>query len=82
MECTLEPKTRHGKNRLTKIKTVDPLWGGRWQVISTADQVNFAKGKRGPWHLVEPLFESRRRQSFARWVHATDDDNFTLRSNA
>ena len=82
MELTLIPKTRHGKNRLATIHSAEGEWDGRWVVVDTQDSVRFAPGKRGPWHRVEPRVHFQRRDSHARWVHATDDDNFTMQPNA
>ena len=82
MELTLIPKTRAGKNKLANVRFADPQWDGRWEIIGTVDGVRFALGKRGPWHLVEPLCNDEVRGYNARWVHATDDDNFTMQPNA
>ena len=81
MEVTLEPKTRHGKNRLAEIRFVDPYWHGRWQIVSVAERVSFAPGKRGPWYLLVPLCSEGPFNYMQRWVHASDDTNFNLRPN-
>ena len=82
MQVTLEPKTRHGKNKIAEVKSVDPLWDGRWQAVSTADRVNFAPGKRGPWFLLVPVCTHGPFEFMRRWVHSTNDENFILRPNA
>ena len=82
MELTMIPKTRAGRNKLECVKFADPHWNNRWVITDTRDSVNFALGKRGPWHLIEPLCDDEVRGYSARWVHATDDDNFTVQPNA
>lgn len=81
MEIRLEPKTRAGRNKLATVQFADPHWDGRWVITLTQDSVNFAPGKRGPWHLIEPLCDDEVRGYNARWVHATNDDNFTMQPN-
>lgn len=82
MEITLEPKTRAGKNKIANVRFANPRWDGRWQIVGTAPGVLFQRGKRGPWHLIEPMCDDEVRGYHARWVHATDDENFILRPNA
>ena len=80
MELTLIPKTRAGRNKLANLQLASRDWNGRWVVDRKQDAVNFAPGKRGPWLLVEPTFGVRGQR--ACWVHATDDENFTVQPNA
>lgn len=81
MEIRLEPKTRAGRNKIANVQFADPDWNGTWAITHTQDSVKFAPGKRGPWHLIEPLCDDEVRGYSARWVHATDDDNFTVQPN-
>jgi len=81
MEIRLEPKTRAGRNKIANVQFADPDWDGRWVVTQTQGAVNFAPGKRGPWYLIEPLCRNYVRGYSLRWVHATDDDDFTLQPN-
>lgn len=81
MEVTLEPKTRNGKNRLAAIRSVDKSWWGMWHVVRSCDRVNFAPGKSGPWHLIEPICAAPDPFRFRRWVSESDDDHFTVRPN-
>ena len=80
MHVTLEPKTRAGKNKLASDRTFAVgEWDGTYRVKETRDHVNFAAGKRGPWHMLVPACDLT--VEIWRWVHATDDDNFTMRPN-
>jgi len=81
MEVTLEPKTRNGKNRLARVVIALPAWDGTWRVVRSCDRVTFALHRDGPWHLLEPVADAPFLERFWRWVSATDDENFILRSN-
>ena len=78
MKIRLEPKTRTGHNKIAYIQFADPNWDGSWAVTRTRDSVRFTLGKSGPWYLIEPLCDKEIRDYNIRWVHATDDDDFTV----
>lgn len=82
MEITLNPITRHGKNRLESVRRSDPAWDGRWEVVDTQDSVRFLPGELGPWHRIEPLISGKDRSFHSRWIHGTRDKNFTMQPNA
>jgi hypothetical protein len=82
MELTLQATTRKGKNVLARARTKNAAWGGLWRVLSEADRVHFAAGKRGPWYLVQPVFADIGARDLCRWVHATQDDDFIVQPNA
>lgn len=64
MEIKLIPKTAKAKQRIK-------AHGDTGRVIQTVDKVQF-DSKKGPWLLVEAGDPT------SRWVHATQDANFTV----
>lgn len=81
MEITLIPKTRAGKNKLADdSRHAIGTWHGTYRVVETRDNVQFASGIRGPWHLLTPTCELDI-PALWRWVHGTRDDNFTVQPN-
>lgn len=81
MQVTLEPKTRAGQNKLANDRSrAVGAWDGTYNVVQTSDHVQFAAGKRGPWYLLTPTCDMDVAVLW-RWVHGTDDDDFTLQPN-
>ena len=82
MEITLVPKTRAGKNKLADDgRHAVGEWAGTYRVVETRDHVQFAAGRRGPWLLLTPTCELDIAMLW-RWVHGTNDGNFTVQPNA
>jgi hypothetical protein len=74
----IEDKTHTGKNKLAKTRQGLPNWDGKtWRVTDEREYVG-AKPGAGPWLLIEPVTTDVNADWFARWVHKTDDDNFTV----
>lgn len=74
---TLTPLTKYGKDRINAVRIVVPDWNEKWAVQDVMDSVAHAKGERGPWLLVKPVGDFRNVRM--RWVHATRDENFTVK---
>jgi len=63
---TLTGKTkRKGKPRIAQH-------GSQWRVLKVMESVHFSN-KRGPWLLIEPP-----NKNDLRWIHATDDEHFSI----
>lgn len=62
----LTPKTRKGRNVVSRD-------GNLFRVVGQRDQVQFST-QAGPWLHVEPI----NRPWMGRWVHSTDDKDFTF----
>lgn len=63
----LTPKTRKGQN-------VTRQNGETWEVVKVQDSILFST-QPGPWLFVKPTVGDLRN---TRWVHGTDDPNFTV----
>lgn len=63
---TLTPKTRKGRNVISRD-------GSLFTFIKQADRVQFDP-RPGPWLLFQPV----NRPQNGRWVHQTDDTDFTI----
>lgn len=70
-------KTHRAGSKLNGLFKQYPRWNGEWFVLNTQDWVGFAKGERGPWLLIAPIGHPW--DKFERWVHSTNDINFTVR---
>jgi hypothetical protein len=80
-QVVLEAKTHAGKNKLAKTADASIKWDGNWNVAEERSRVLFSS-KPGPWFLLTPAKEDGIiAVRLSRWVHATDDANFTVRSN-
>lgn len=80
-QVTLEAKTHAGKNKLAKTADASLKWDGNWNVTEERERVLFSP-KPGPWLLLTPAKEDGIiAERLSRWVHATCDDHFIVRSN-
>lgn len=80
-QVTLEAKTHAGKNKLAKTVEISLEWNGNWNVTGERDRVLFSD-KSGPWlYLTPDRQDGTVAERLGRWVHATDDANFIVRSN-
>lgn len=66
----LTPKTRKGQNVTNRD-------GSLFVVVGQADRVQFST-QPGPWLNMEPINQPINR----RWVHGTNDPNFTVTEEA
>ena len=66
----LKGKTNKGKNKINEAGKP-----GRWVLIEQRDSVGFSD-REGPWLHVYP--DNNENVSKSRWVHATDDRDFTV----
>lgn len=68
---TMSGRTLKGKNRIREN-------GSCWVVLKVTDKVLFDE-RAGPWLSVAPCKTPTTAHS--RWVHGTNDDNFTIKIN-
>ncbi len=63
--------SQKGKNR---VREHGPIW----HVLAETDTILFAPSKKGPWLFVSPPEKGMHDKS-SRWVHATNDLDFSIK---
>jgi len=78
---SLKPVTAKAKNRIKEARSRLASWdGSTWCVLQSQDRVLFSQGS-GPWLLVEPYADRNEKGDFSRWIHGSDDKDFTISSS-